>query len=144
MRFKIEDKVYESVGIDEISLADMMTFNRDAEPLGFSWADVERIASDEAEPQGNEKFIIMAVTIWLARRNAGEALSFADATEVKMTDIDILPEPGDHKPGKPKGAKKPRKSTPPSAQEGSAAVVELATTPVPQASEKPSSTASAS
>jgi len=141
MRFKIGDRVYEQVGIDEISLADLMKFNRDAEPLGFTWSDVERIASDEGDPVGNEQFIMMAVTVWLARRNAGETLTFAEATEVKLSDLDILPEPGDHKPGKPKGAKKPRKSTPPSAPAESAPAGGPVTTPAPQQSEKASTTA---
>lgn len=145
MRFKIGEKVYTSVGIDEISLRDMMAFNRDAGPLGFTWADIERIVEDEDEPQGNEKFIIMAVTIWLARRDAGEDVSFADAVEVKMSDLDILPDPGDHKPGKSKGPKKARKSTQPSAPVESADTPdEPATTPAPQDSEKQSSTASSS
>jgi len=110
VRFKIGDKVYDTATVDEISLRDVVSFNSQAAEmgLGVTWADVERIAteaadrkaSDEAHP---EALILFAVTVWAARRIAGEDVTLDEALDVPLKDIEIVEAPKapkDHKPKK--------------------------------------------
>lgn len=121
-RFKIGSKVYTSAALDEVSLRDLVLFDNQSADMGWSkrWSDIERIATEwdalsveEAETYP-EKMTMIAVTIWVSRRVAGEDVTLDQALDIPLNSLDFLPEPEDKKPGKPKGAKKPRKSTPPS------------------------------
>lgn len=120
-RFKLGEKVYSPAGLDEISLKDLVLFNTQAEQMGLSarWSDVEQAGQEMAElseadaERHPNKMLVIAVTIWIARRGAGEDLSFGEAIDFPMSAITFLADPEDRKPGKPKGAKKaPAKRTP--------------------------------
>jgi hypothetical protein len=120
-------------------------FNTQAADMGLAekWSDVERISAEfdamsEAEAENHpDKLLMIGVTVWVSRRASGEDLSFGDALDFPISSLDFLPEPEDRKPGKPKGAKKPQKSTPPSVvDESPAAPSEAAETPT--TSESPS------
>lgn len=121
MRFKLGDKTYETAGLDEVSLRDLVLFNTQAAEIGLAsrWSDVEAAAeefdslTEEEVRRHPDNMLVMAVTIWITRRAAGEDLSFGDAIDIPISKIEILPDPGDHKPGKPRGAKKPRKASAP-------------------------------
>lgn len=122
-RFKIGKKVYTTAALDEVSLRDLVLFNTQAADMGLDakWSDIERIAGEfdamtEAEAEKHPDALLMiAVTVWVSRRVAGEDLTFGDALDFPLSQLDFLPEPKDRQPGKAKGAKKPRKSTQPSA-----------------------------
>ncbi len=112
-RFKINDKIYATSSLDELSLRDVTMFNSQAEDMGLrrKWSDVERVAQelaalpeDEAE-QHPDKYLVLAVTVWATRRTAGEKVSFEEAIDVPMLNITLLPDPEDKKPGKPKARK---------------------------------------
>lgn len=118
-RFKIGEQVYNTAALDELSLLDIVMFDSQAIGMGadFRWADLEQAAleldglSEREAERHPRKLLVIAVTIWAARRIAGEAISFEQAIDFPANQLQMLPEPGDRKPGKPKGAKKPRKTT---------------------------------
>jgi hypothetical protein len=119
MRFKIGEKTYETTSTDQVSLRDLVLFNTQAAELGIPerWGDVEaamREMDDLDKVQANRhpaKFLVMAVTVWAARRAVGEDLTFSEAIDVPVSQINIVPDPQDHKPGKAKGGQKPRKGS---------------------------------
>jgi hypothetical protein len=118
-RFKLQGRTYNTAALDEISLKDLLVFNSQAEDMGLrrNWADVERVSEELAQldpvkaDQHPERFLVISTTIWAARRIAGDVVTLDEAVSFPLREIEFLPEPGDRKPGKPKGAKKaPAKS----------------------------------
>ena len=132
-RFRIGKTVYVMPGMDEISLRDIVRFNTEATALGIDerWGDVVRASremSGMTEQRAEEhdlSALVLAASIWLARRTAGEDISFEDAIDIPQSAIEWLVSPEDHKPGKRKAAKKAAtKSTRTSAPADEPTVVE--------------------
>lgn len=128
MRIKVNDKVYSSRTLDEISLKDLIRFNTEAAELGIPerWADIEQMVGEidqltEAEAAKHPgKLLLIGVMLWVARRAAGEDVTFAEAVDVPLAQVDFLPDPEDRKPGKRTGAKRTA-TAPKSARGGSSA-----------------------
>lgn len=129
-RFKIGERVYETDALDEISLRDLMLFNSQAAAFGVTWSDVERIVTEMSElgEEGQshpDVMLMVGVTIWAARRAAGEDVTFDQAVDVPMSRIVWLESPKDHKP---KAVKRARSASAraalPAAEEGTAAVTQ--------------------
>jgi hypothetical protein len=119
-RFVIDGKTYTTTALDEVPLKDLIRFNTEAADMGLRerWNDVQRAAVEmdgmtETEAEDHpDSLLVMAVTIWVSRRLAGEDLAFGDAVDVPMNHIKFLADPGDRK-GPTKGAaKKARPKTP--------------------------------
>jgi hypothetical protein len=117
-RFSLNGKVYTTSAIDEVSLKDLVRFNTEAADMGLRerWNDIERVATEmdamtpkEAE-QHPDKLLVTAVTIWVARRVAGEDLSFGDAIDLPLSKITWIPDPEDKKPVKANPTKGPKRS----------------------------------
>lgn len=113
-RFKLHGKTYTTSALDEITLKDLVLFNTQAEATGITrkWSDVERVSAELSQltpaeaDRHPEKFLAIAVTIWASRRTSGEDITFDEAIDFPIKDIEFLPEPEDRKPGKRQGAKK--------------------------------------
>lgn len=105
-RFKIGSKVYRLDVLDDISLRDLMVFNRQVADMGLSitWADIERISSemaglsDKKASQHPEAMIMTGVSIWASRRAAGDDVTFEEAVDIPVSEIVWLEGPKDHKP----------------------------------------------
>lgn len=128
LRFKIGDVTYNTSSIEDISLRDVMVFNRQAADMGLdlTWVDVERIAQEiqdaveEAKSQGKspqeaathpDALLMFGVTVWISRRMAGESVTLDQATDVPLTSIELIEArqaPKDHMPKKRKAAAKKR------------------------------------
>lgn len=114
-RFKYGGKVYETDVLDNISLRDLMVFNRQVADMGLplTWADVERISAemaelDEAEAARHPDAMVMTgVVIWASRRAAGDEVTFEEAVDIPLSEIVWLEAPKDHRP---KAAKKQKRS----------------------------------
>lgn len=111
MRFQIGETIYTSALLDEVSLKDLLAFNREADEAGLSltYADIENLAVEVAALKPEEaakhpqKLVLIAVTIWASRRAAGEKISFGDAIDVPLSKIKWLPVTQDRVgPTKPK------------------------------------------
>ena len=113
---KIGAKVYSQPSMDDINLRDLLRFDVEVAELGLSktWGDVERIQSEldglgeDARAAHPERLFMVAAMVWLARRAAGEDVSFSEAVDIRIEDVTLIPEPEDRQPKKSKGAKKPR------------------------------------
>lgn len=122
-RFKIGDKVYSTAALDEISIRDLVVFNTEVADLGlhYTWADVERIGNEMAEMPDQEALhhpdamFITGVTIWASRRAAGDSVTFLEAIDIKIKDLEFLPSTQDHvgptKAAKKSGSKSGRKGS---------------------------------
>lgn len=119
-RFKLDGRTYEMTAINEISLRDLVLFNAQAAEMGgdFRWSDVEEAAAEmqamktvgEASKHPRRNLVI-AVTIWISRRAAGDDLSFGEAIDFPMSSVEFLPSAEDRKPGPTKARKGPAKKS---------------------------------
>lgn len=113
---KIGSRVYAQPNMDDINLRDLLRFDVEVAELGLAktWGDVERIQGDldgmdeDARARHPERLFMVAAMVWLARRTAGEDVTFSEAVDIRIEDVAVLPDPEDRKPPKVKGAKKPR------------------------------------
>lgn len=127
VRFKINGKTYDTGSVDQISLRDVVLFNRQSADmgLGVTWADVERISTEMAELTDKdaphpESLVMFGVTVWAARRIAGDDVTLEEALDVPMASIEIVEARKTPKDRQPKKGTKPR-STRAGAQATSAA-----------------------
>jgi hypothetical protein len=113
VRFRLGGKVYTTASLDEISLRDLMVFERETAAMGLpmKWSDVERIGSEMAElpadGQHPDTLLMVGVTIWAARRAAGDDVTFEQAIDFPMKDLEFIDAPKDHQaPTNPTRARK--------------------------------------
>ena len=115
--FRIGDTVYEMSSIRRVTLRDTLTFNAEARraDLGITWAGLlalvdEVTALTVAERVNHEgTWLLMAAVIWSSRRSKGEDVSFLDAIDVPLEDIDWFgDEPQDAVPQDAPDPKMPR------------------------------------
>jgi hypothetical protein len=117
-RFKLAGKTYTTASLDSVSLKDLLVWQRECADLGLSipWAQVEAnaVAMSEGDAEANladvDQLLMLAVTIWASRRAAGEDLTFAEAIDFPLTELEFLPQPQDHAP-KAASKKQPRKGS---------------------------------
>lgn len=114
MRFVLDGKTYDVDAVSRLSLMDVLRFNRESQQgdWGITWAQVEGLIgdleglTDEQRRAHPGSVWLLALTIWRARREAGEHLSFEDAVDgVPVFDasrLRFLPDPADRKPKKEK------------------------------------------
>jgi hypothetical protein len=111
---KIGSRVYAQPNMDDINLRDLLRFDVEVAELGLSktWGDVERIQADldgldeAGRARHPERLFMVAAMVWLARRTAGEDVTFSEAVDIRIEDVAVLPDPEDRKSPKAKGGKK--------------------------------------
>lgn len=116
-RFELNGKVYTTGSLDEVNLRDVMLFNTQAADMGLraTWSDVEAAARDIAalNAAGDDDgaaahpdiMLLTGVTIWAARRIAGDDVTFEQSVDFPLSSLTWLPPTGDRKPGKAKARK---------------------------------------
>lgn len=103
MKVMIQGRAYQGVAGDDITLSDLMAIKS---ATGMTRADlfdlIERVSKlSEAEQQRSDEALIAAgISVWLARRHAGELLTLEDACAVPMAEVEFVREPGDPEPSK--------------------------------------------
>ncbi len=117
MKFKLGSKVYDAASIEDLSLKFILMLERETADLGrpMRWADITAMvdslgAIEDHEERGRHPDApwVLAVTIWAARRNAGEDLTFGEAIDFPLSGLTFLHDPQDRK--EPKSD--PRKARP--------------------------------
>ena len=111
---KIGSRVYTQPNMDDINLRDLLRFDVEVSELGLAktWGDVERIQADldgmdeDGRARHPERLFMVAAMVWLARRTAGEDVTFSEAVDIRIEDVTVLPDPEDRKPPKVKRGKK--------------------------------------
>lgn len=103
MRFKIGAKIYEAASVDRLSMGDLLRIRSETEAIGIpmTWPEVKTLLEeisilDDAE-EHPQAMLVIGLTIWASRLNAGEKISLADAVDFPLGDLQWLPEPEDHK-----------------------------------------------
>ena len=101
----IGDKHYPSVSIDQLSLAHVLTLQRELAITNVSsaktFADVQGLIRDfsalPAAERANhpEAVFLSAVTIWATRVSAGESLTLLEAVDVPASSVRWVAEPHD-------------------------------------------------
>ena len=119
MKIMIQGREYTAVADDSITLADLVVLKAQT---GLSRADLfdlfEQVQGlSEAQMQrSDEALLIAGVSVWLARRHAGEQLSLEQACDVPMGQVEFVREPGDPEPttsgGRPDPTSRPGGSAP--------------------------------
>lgn len=116
MKFVLDGKTYDAESVTKLSLMDILKFNAEAQAgaWGIAWADVEGMLGqiqgldDEERRRHPGSLWVLALTIWRARRSAGEDLTFEEAIDgipvLDSTRLRFLPDPADRKP-KAKGSR---------------------------------------
>lgn len=101
-RLSIGDVVYDSEGIDSLSLRDLVLINQQMTDMGLTktFADVEQAFADiEGSDDGFEKhpnkYLMTAVVIWIARRAKGEDVTFEQAIDFPVSKLRVLEDPKD-------------------------------------------------
>lgn len=124
----IGDKHYPSVSIDQLSLAHVLTLQRELVITNVSsaktFADVQGLIHEfsalPAAERANhpEAIFLAAVTIWATRVSAGESLTLLEAVDIPASSVRWIAEPHDREPGvagkaSPRAAGAPRKTSRP-------------------------------
>lgn len=113
MRIKIKDKIYDAASLNQVSLKDVLKFEQETEEFGhrLTWSEVQDMTSrveamsPEERGQSTEALWLTAVAVWATRRIAGEPVTFDQAIDFPAHELQLLPDPQDHKAPKAKGAK---------------------------------------
>lgn len=101
MKIIIQGKTYEGVLGDDVTLSDLMAIKT---ATGMTRGDLEDLTkrvsklSEKELQRSDEALIVAGVSVWLARRHAGEMLTLEEACAVKMSDVEFIREPGDPAP----------------------------------------------
>lgn len=117
-RFMIDDRVYTSAALDEVSLRDMLLFEGQAKDIGLSltWGEIEDLAqrvageTDANNVSTQDGLTLTAATVWASRRAAGDDVTFGEAIDVPVNRIRFLRATEDHRPD-PSKARKPKKGS---------------------------------
>lgn len=101
MKIIIQGREYAAVADDSITLADLVVLKAQT---GLSRADLFDLFESvkglsEAQMQrSDEALLIAGVSVWLARRHAGEQLTLEEACDVPMGEVEFVREPSDPEP----------------------------------------------
>lgn len=112
MKIRIGDTVYDPKSVDDLSLLDLLTLERESGELGRALSmsvlsgmqrSLEAAQRDAKSPEekiqvGNDhpdSPWLLAVVIWASRRAAGERVTFGDAISFPLSSLEYIAEVGD-------------------------------------------------
>jgi hypothetical protein len=126
VKFRIGDTTYDAADIEDASLADLLHLEVQSQEFGrpldmATLVDIRdrlnKLTATERKSDPDGPWLL-AVTIWIARRKAGERLTFEEAIDFPMADLHFIKEPTDRpakatagptkaRPGSGRAAKRP-------------------------------------
>lgn len=98
MKVILDGKAYDAVTPDSITLADLLALKS---ATGMSREDLEAVAAkvrgmtEAQQMRSDEALLLAGVSVWLARRHAGELLTLEEACAVPQSKVEFRKEPGD-------------------------------------------------
>lgn len=107
MRVKIGSHVYEGASIDRVSIGDLMKLEpqtaeyRHGQPM--AWSEIRALAqrcqemTAEDLVESDDLPMFLGIIVWASRLNAGEKITFGEAVDFPMGDLEFIPDPQDHK-----------------------------------------------
>lgn len=117
MRFKLQGRTYQATAVfDRVPLRDLLALEVELENLGrpMKWSQVrtmvQRISKlDDAESDPDFLWFL-GLLVWGTRRVAGESVTFEEAIDFGLGELQVIPEPEDRK--KKAATPVPRKARP--------------------------------
>lgn len=122
----IQGREYPAAAIEDLSITDLMAVKRQT---GMDMAGMQELLTRLAEraPQidsggalDDDDLIGLALTVWIARRRAGEkSLTMEEAADFPLRELEFRPEPGDaigEDPAPNRGARRARATKKPAAK----------------------------
>lgn len=117
MKFKLKDTIYDASAIDKLTLKMGLQLQEESAAMGrrITLGELEDMSKAlEAAPAAEQKnhpnaMWLTAISVWAARKLAGESVTFAEAVDFPLSDLTVLPDPKDHLPPKPRKSA-PRKA----------------------------------
>lgn len=105
MRFKIGDTTYNAATLDRISLSNILLLEKETTEYGrpMKWSEIRAMAQvvEQLDPKEFENHDeapwFIALTVWASRLDAGEKITFAQAIDFPLGDLELIPDPQDHK-----------------------------------------------
>lgn len=98
MKIKISGTEYDAAQLGKLSLFDIIELKRQTglsvDELKESFADVDR-DNPETAMRSEETLIGFGAVVWLARRKAGERLTFEEACSFPLDELEFIAEDGD-------------------------------------------------
>ena len=103
MHYKIGDATYTPAALDRISLRNLIRLEAETVKLGrpMRWGELRALADrvsalpDEEVESSDDFPWFLGMLIWAARLEAGETVTFEQAVDFPMGDLEIIPDPGD-------------------------------------------------
>lgn len=97
MKVVIGDVEYSQPDLSKLSVGQVMRLEREVMTRKALREMGERVGAmtDEERDDSADSLILAAITIWVARLQAGEDVSFEQACAVPLADVKFLAEPGD-------------------------------------------------
>lgn len=131
MKFKLGDRTYDVATTDALTLKMALELEKETTDFGHTirFGDIEAMTEEldacKTEDERRKHPLtmwVLAVTIWSARRLAGDTVTFDQAVDIPFNQITFLPDPSDHpRPANPtKG--RPRKGSGPAAKRAASRV----------------------
>lgn len=115
MRFKLQGRTYTATAVfDRVPLIDLLTLEVELETLGrpMTWAEVREMVqriSHLDDPESDPQYMwFLGLLVWGTRRLAGESVTFAEAVDFGLGELEMLPEPQDRKKAAKSDPRKPR------------------------------------
>ena len=106
MKLSIAGQVYDPASVDRLTLREIIALETATVDLGrpLKWAQIKAMseAAQELDPEefagSDDALWVIALVIYASKLRAGEDVTFADAVDVELGQIDWIPEPGDERP----------------------------------------------
>jgi len=103
VHFKIGDRTYTPAALDRISLRNLIKLEAETVELGrpLRWGELramaDRVSSlPEEDVETDDDFPwFLGMLIWAARLEAGEIVTFSQAVDFPMGDLEMIPDEGD-------------------------------------------------
>lgn len=119
MRFKISGRLYTAASLTEVSLRDLLLFEVQTEEMGLPlrWADQlnisEEITALPKEERGKHPKMLqlLAVTVWATRRVAGDKVTFSEALDFSLDQLEWVGGGEDDEADPPKARQATRKGS---------------------------------
>jgi len=114
MKFQIEGKLYDSGSLDDLSLKYLLQLEKETADFGRplntgvlqQMSDsINELKTDKERAAHPDIMWMTAVSIWAARKLAGEQVTFEQAIDFPMSKLVVLPDPQDHKRPNPTKAR---------------------------------------
>lgn len=107
-RIVINGKTYPTSTLDRLTLRQLLVLESQTAELGspMTWGQLQAMAqriseSGEEKAQDDPQFPwFLGMLIWASRNEAGENLTFGEAVDFPISDLQVLPDPEDRKASK--------------------------------------------